>query len=348
MGQKIAASKDQTLDFEAKLKELLTGTYTKLDSFETGMLDRTEIVRLRQAKLDKVLTGNLDISLRNTCSAVLSLASNDSIRHSELDQPEVSLGMPDAGIPQHQQVWQQLLDALKPWKKGPFNLFGTQIDSEWRSDLKWDRLSGHFKSLQGLKVADIGCHNGYFMYRMAACDPAAVVGFEPVGKHWITFALLQMAAHPNQLSFEPLGVEHFNLWKGFFDRIFCLGILYHHPDPIGLLRKIHTGTARGGQLIVDCQGIPGSEPVALMPASRYGNNRGYWFLPTKTTLVNWLRRSGWQNVEVFYSSPLSTDEQRSTPWAQIPSLVEQLSPTDPNQTIEGYPAPWRFYARADR
>ena len=31
-------------------------------------------------------------------------------------------------------------EQLRPWRKGPWNLFGLEIDAEWRSDQKWDRL----------------------------------------------------------------------------------------------------------------------------------------------------------------------------------------------------------------
>ena len=46
-------------------------------------------------------------------------------------------------------------------------LFGVDIDTEWRSDWKWDRIEPHLGvSLEGKVVADIGCANGYFMFRM--------------------------------------------------------------------------------------------------------------------------------------------------------------------------------------
>ena len=33
------------------------------------------------------------------------------------------------------------LRVLHPWRKGPYSLFGVNIDTEWRSDFKWDRLA---------------------------------------------------------------------------------------------------------------------------------------------------------------------------------------------------------------
>ena len=34
---------------------------------------------------------------------------------------------------------QQALMGLSPWRKGPFDLFGVHVDTEWRSDWKWSR-----------------------------------------------------------------------------------------------------------------------------------------------------------------------------------------------------------------
>ncbi len=242
-----------------------------------------------------------------------------------------------------------MLTALKtfcPWKKGPFEIFGHLIDAEWRSHWKWQRILPQIGSLQGKKVADIGCHNGYFMFRMADQLPDWVIGFEPVAKHYWNFQLLQTFIQQPHLVFELLGVEHIDLYPRFFDTIFCLGILYHHTDPVGLLRKIKTAIAPGGEVIIDCQGIQGDLPVALTPQKRYAKAKGIWFLPTQSCLENWIRRAGFQSVEIFFAEPLSVEEQRRTAWADVDSLQDFLDPRDPSLTIEGYPAPWRYYAIA--
>ena len=60
------------------------------------------------------------------------------------------------------------------------------------------------------------------MYRMLKDNPKHVIGFEPVGKHWFNFQLLNDLLAPNQLSFELFGVEHMELFEDSFDTIFCL------------------------------------------------------------------------------------------------------------------------------
>lgn len=243
-------------------------------------------------------------------------------------------------------LFRKAVRAFIPWKKGPFRLFGVDIDGEWRSDLKWERIRPHCGSLEGLKIADIGSHNGYFMFRMAAEQPGLVVGFEPYEKNWLNFQMMQSYAQVSCLAAERLGVEHIHYYPAFFDKIFCLGILYHHTDPIGILRKIRSALKKGGELLIDCQGIPGTEPLALVPSGRYASARGVWFLPTLPALMNWVRRAGFRSAECIYQAPLNCEEQRSTEFAPVRSLTDFLHPDHPERTIEGYPAPWRYYLKA--
>lgn len=245
---------------------------------------------------------------------------------------------------------QQLLTSLQefcPWKKGPFSVFGHQIDSEWRSDIKWQRIDHELGDLTDQNVCDIGCNNGYFLWRLAARAnrPRIIVGIEPMAAHWYSFQLLQRYIGLEGIYFEPFGVEHLDLMPDCFDTILCLGILYHHTDPVGLLRKMKTSLKKNGRLVIDCQGIEGSDPLALVPQGRYAGASGIWFLPTVPALIHWIRRAGYQDVRCFYSAKLTPEEQRPTSWAEIKSLSDYLSP-DQATTIEGYPAPWRHYVVA--
>ena len=54
-----------------------------------------------------------------------------------------------------------LMRNLMPWRKGPFSLYGVNIDTEWRSDWKWDRVLPHLSDLTGRTILDVGCGSGY-------------------------------------------------------------------------------------------------------------------------------------------------------------------------------------------
>lgn len=253
--------------------------------------------------------------------------------------------------PEHLDTFQSCLTELMPWKKGPLSLFGTAIDTEWRSDFKWERIQPHISSLAGKVVADVGCANGYFMFRMLEQNPKLVMGLDPNIKAWMEFQLLKYFSGRRVLQFEVLTVDHLDLMPQCFDTIFCLGVLYHGTDPIGMLRKLYQALKPGGEIVIDCQGVDEDSdhtPVALFPRKTYAGAKGIWFLPSRTCLLNLLARTQFQDVHCFYDEPLSQDEQRSTEWAPINSLRESLSPVDGSKTVEGYPAPRRIYMTAKR
>ena len=109
---------------------------------------------------------------------------------------------------------------------------------------------------------------------------------------------------------------------------------------------MHQSLRKGGELVIDCQGVHMDGDFALFPKGRYAGAKGVFFVPTLGCLFNWLKRAQFHDVNCFFKAPLSVSEQRSTPWAPISSLQSFLDPEDNNKTVEGYPAPWRFYLKA--
>ena len=236
--------------------------------------------------------------------------------------------------------------AFMPWRKGPFQVFGIDIDAEWRSCRKWDRVLPVLPSLTGKVVADIGCNNGYYMFRMAQHGPAAVLGFEPFVQHYFAFHALNGLADQENLHIEPFGVEDIGLFPACFDVIFLMGIIYHRISPVEMLRDLKRAIRPGGPLIVESQAIPGEMPVALFPDKTYAKVPGTYFVPTAPCLMNWLKRAGFTGIELFAQHPMSHEEQRRTEWMTFESFSDFIDPENPGLTIEGYPAPWRIYVKA--
>jgi tRNA (mo5U34)-methyltransferase len=249
----------------------------------------------------------------------------------------------------HGSEWEkvyQCLRAFMPWRKGPFRVFGIDIDAEWRSERKWNRLLPEMPELTDRVVADIGCNNGYYMFRMARYRPKIVIGFEPYLQHHFAFKTLNSFAGQDNLVSELLGVEHLALFPACFDVIFLMGILYHHVSPVGVLRDAYKALRPAGTLLVESQAIPGDSPVALFPAERYAKVPGTYFIPTGPCLVNWLQRVGFTEVKLFASHPMNNREQRRTDWMVFESYDDFIDPNNPQLTIEGYPAPMRVYLKA--
>lgn len=237
---------------------------------------------------------------------------------------------------------------LCPWKKGPYALGDTFIDSEWKGDLKWDRVCQELPDLKNKKILDIGCANGYFLFRMAEHNPKLVLGIDPVLHPAAQFKYIQHFTQDERIKFELLGVAEVPLFKNAFDVIFSMGILYHHKNPIEQLFQTKDALVAGGTLVLETIGIPGEDNISLTPEDRYAKMRNVWQLPTLPCLLTWLERAKFKNVRVVSKEWGQTDEQRVTPWSGEVSLEDFLDPHDKTKTVEGLPAPRRFLVLADK
>ncbi|MGM0631393.1 MAG: tRNA 5-methoxyuridine(34)/uridine 5-oxyacetic acid(34) synthase CmoB [Pseudomonadota bacterium] len=236
-----------------------------------------------------------------------------------------------------------LLQQLQPWRKGPFNLFGVFIDTEWRSDWKWQRVAPHLDNLNGRQVLDVGCGSGYHLWRMLEAGAEAVWGVDPGELFLMQFRAirqlmpltLQQRAH-----FFPVGIEQMPELKSF-DTVFSMGVLYHRRSPIDFLQQLKALIRPGGQLVLETIVVEGDETTVMMPGERYAQMRNVWFLPSARALTVWLERLGFKDIAIVDHNTTSLEEQRRTQWMTGESLADFLDPNDTNMTIEGYQAPIR-------
>ena len=232
---------------------------------------------------------------------------------------------------------------LMPWRKGPFQIGDTFIDSEWKSYIKYNLLRPHF-DLQEKRVADIGCNNGYYMFRMQEDAPKLLVGFDPSPLYKTQFDFINHFVK-SDIVYELLGVEHLPIYDEKFDTIFCLGVLYHRSDPVAMLKSLYKGLDKKGEVILDTFYIDGEDEIALCPESSYSKIPNIYFVPTIKSLKNWCFRAGFDDFEVLETSVTDANEQRKTEWIEGQSLEDFLNPLDNTKTVEGYPAPQRVYVR---
>ena len=261
------------------------------------------------------------------------------------DQNIVHFGSPDALNDDERSSLKEQLLGLIPWRKGPFNIGGIEMDTEWRSDRKWDVVKEVLPNMKDQRICDIGANSGYYMYRMLADDPEFVLGLDPTLKYFLQFQALQKLTAPNCLHYEAFGMEHLIHYPQFFDTIFCMGILYHHPDPVGMLRIMNQSMKPGGQIIVESQAIPGEDHVALFPDETYAMVKGTYFVPTANCLINWMKKAKFIDIEFFHSHPMTSADQRKTEWMPFRSY-EDFVDEETGLTKEGYPAPIRIYISA--
>ncbi|EKE80796.1 tRNA 5-methoxyuridine(34)/uridine 5-oxyacetic acid(34) synthase CmoB [Idiomarina xiamenensis] len=262
----------------------------------------------------------------------------------------VSVGNIEQASDSQRAQLQGLLKQLMPWRKGPFELFGLHIDTEWRSDWKWQRIAPHLGDLSGQQVLDVGCGSGYHLWRMLESGADHAWGIDP-GELFLTqFQAIRSympAAIAKRAHFFPLGVEHLPTQNNF-DTVFSMGVLYHRRSPIDFLYQLRHQLKRGGQLVLETIISEGDEHHVFMPGERYAKMRNVWYLPSTGALSHWLKRCGFSEIELLDVSTTTTDEQRRTPWMENESLADFIDPNRPNLTIEGYAAPRRAVFRARR
>ncbi|AGR77593.1 tRNA (mo5U34)-methyltransferase, SAM-dependent [Aliarcobacter butzleri 7h1h] len=238
----------------------------------------------------------------------------------------------------------QTAKKLIPWRKGPFKIFDLEIDSEWQSNIKYNLIRPYF-NLKDKIVADIGCNNGYYMFRMLEDKPKRLIGFDPSPLTLHQFELINHFVK-SDIVYEMLGVEHLEFYNHKFDFIFMLGVLYHRPDPVGTLKSLARGLNSKGEILIDTFMIDGDDEICLTPNKRYSKIPNIYFIPTIPALKNWLERAGFENIEVLATTVTTSEEQRKTPWSFDESLEDFLDPNDSSKTVEGYPAPKRVYVKA--
>ncbi len=244
---------------------------------------------------------------------------------------------------QMQQI-EETARLLMPWRKGPFAINDLFIDSEWQSQIKYNLLEPHF-NLENKVVGDIGCNNGYYLFRMQTHTPKKLVGFDPSAIYYSQFQFIDHFIG-SDIVYEMLGVEHVAFYEHKFDVLFCLGVLYHRSDPVAMLKSLFKGLNRGGELILDTFMIDGEDEVCLTPKERYSKIPNIYFIPTVNALKNWCHRAGFAEVEVLEIKKTDLNEQRKTEWIATQSLEDFLDPDNPDKTVEGYPAPKRVYIKA--
>jgi tRNA (mo5U34)-methyltransferase len=261
----------------------------------------------------------------------------------ELDQDRVGIGGPGELAENDVQSLHKAKEALIPWRKGPFDLFGSALDTEWASNLKWDRLKDHIAPLEDRRILDVGSSSGYYLWRMAAAQPRLALGIEPYLTYFAQYLFIQhFVRHPRVFCL-PLKLDQLPDMPTAFETLFCMGVLYHTREPLHTLARMRRLLAPGGELILETLVIEGPEHEnqCLCPPGRYAKMANVWFIPSVAVLTHWLARSGFGQIRCIDVSPTTRKEQGRSRWMPFESLSDFLDSGDPTKTIEGHPAPVR-------
>ena len=262
-------------------------------------------------------------------------------------QNDVSISSAQITEQQKQQA-ETALRGLIPWRKGPYHIFDTHIDTEWRSDWKWDRILSHLSPLTDRKVLDVGCGSGYHCWRMLGEGAEWVLGIDPTVRFVVQFHAIKHFAPEAKVDLIPLALEQMPAPLDFFDTVFSMGVLYHRTSPIDHIKELRACLRPGGELVLETLVVDGELGYSFVPEDRYAQMRNVWFLPSVPTLMQWLHKCGFVDIRCVDINQTSIEEQRTTEWMPTHSLINFLDENNHNLTTEGHPAPKRAVIVAKR
>ena len=309
------------------------------------LLNQHEMPRLA-AVIDAIVSSGLDVERYGDIprwQQAVAILPDLKINSVDLvsDMVSVSVDLNDDSIIVQQSALRSSLMALHSWRKGPFSLAGVVIDTEWRSDFKWQRLIKKIVPLAGKRVLDVGCGSGYHCWRMAGEGADLVIGIDPTPLFVMQYWALQKYLQQPKVWVLPTRMESLPAKLGSFDSVFSMGVMYHRRSPFDHIHELREALVDGGQLILETLVIDGSEGQVLVPEGRYSKMGNVWFIPSVATLCQWLRKMKFSDIQVVDVSTTTAEEQRRTEWMTFHSLTDFLDPDDMTKTVEGYPAPQR-------
>lgn len=304
------------------------------------------LTELKQLIAEKERKLSRDYGLEKTCREAFKNLPDLKASETNLFRDWIKIGT-KKDI--NEKDFKNLLSVLKsfsPWRKGPFNLFGIEIDTEWASYIKWNRLKNQISPLNGKRVLDIGCSSGYYMLRMLEHNPSMVLGIDPQILFYYQFLTIKKYLDLPSVYYIPATMEELPTFHHYFDTVFSMGILYHRKSPVEALQNIHKNLKKNGELVLETLIIEGDTDTALFPVDRYAKMKNVYFIPTVKCLTSWLQRAKFSEIKTIDISLTTTEEQRKTDWINTESLEDFLDPKNVLKTVEGYPAPLRVVVTA--
>jgi SAM-dependent methyltransferase/predicted O-methyltransferase YrrM len=217
--------------------------------------------------------------------------------------PRFSPELPDELPPQRVTELAEQIAALEPWLQGPFLLAGNLvIPGVWRNDQRWESIGDHVPDLSGKRVLDVGSNAGYdpFMFKLRGARE--VLACEPY--EFVHQARFLESIYRTGVDFREIGWQQLDPGEhGLFDFIHCHGVLYHEPNPMGMLLRLRSMLAPDGEMLFGSMlhaSAEQSEYIRFVPDA-YAGDKTWWFVPGRLAMRWMLEVSGFEVQELTLS-----------------------------------------------
>ncbi len=244
----------------------------------------------------------------------------------------------------NEEAIENLLFELLPWRKGPFKINNTFIDSEWKSNLKWDRFLELDLDLKDKTILDVGSGNGYYAFRMLGLEAEAILCLEPNLTHFSQFLAINHFIKTNKIRMLPERLEALEMKETHFDVVFSMGLLYHQRDPSKHLNSLKNRMKEGGQLVIETIVASNEYGDYLEPKGPYASMPNVHFVHTNKGFMDLAEKEGLKVISNSTEVQTTLNEQRRTKWMPFKSYESAVLETHQDITVENFPAPKRkFY-----
>jgi tRNA (mo5U34)-methyltransferase len=169
------------------------------------------------------------------------------------------------------------------------------------------------EDLSGKTVLDVGAWDGFFSFECERRGAARVVAVDPVGwrsstdnargsKAGFDLARRVLGSAVEDLEIESLldlSPEH----VGTFDVVLFLGVLYHLPDPLPVLRRVTSVTGDLFVLETHVDLIGRAPAMAYYPGDEVDGDPSTWWGPNPALLHALLRDHGFADTSTVHLDP---------------------------------------------
>jgi tRNA (mo5U34)-methyltransferase len=226
----------------------------------------------------------------------------------------------------------ELFDSTKPWHHLiEVNGVPTKTEPAWGEHvdhprLLWESVKPVLPDLNGKRVLDVGCNDGFFLFASRRLGAEEVLGLE-VHEHYFNHAVLV-----NQLlDLGGIDIRQMNAYDvgeslGQFDVTLALGLIYHLKNPFLFLERVSALTT--GTIIVETAvrnsnedrdnrsrgvaGAPSMDFVENPPEELNPEGGPNWWLPNTECVRAMLAVCGFRHTTVASETILEPGPHRGS------------------------------------